>query len=222
MSVELSIVILGPIVHVGWASASCDRHRAQLARAAQSRKGPPDAGEEQPAPRRVVLLHRGQALVHRAVLRVHRHDLGAGRAARLLHDGRAGDERLLVGQGEAPARLERRHRDRQPGEADDGVEDDVGAAGRIDQALLADEHLGAGGDAVADGRVEGGVADDDDGWEELVRLRDEHVGRAVGGERVHPEALRLGANDVERLRADRARGAHQADGAHRLSRGEAP
>ena len=52
--------------------------------------------------------------------------------------------------------------------------------------------------------VQGGIADDDDGGEELGRLCDEHIGGAVRGERVHPESLGLGADDVERLRADRA------------------
>ena len=66
--------------------------------------------------------------MQRAVLRVDGDDLGTGRAAGLLHDGRAGDERFLVGQRQALARLERRHRDREPGEADHGVEHHVRAA----------------------------------------------------------------------------------------------
>ena len=60
-------------------------------------------GEEQPG-HVGRALQRGQALVQRAVLGVDRDDLGPGRAAGLLHDGRAGDQRLLVGQRQPLAR----------------------------------------------------------------------------------------------------------------------
>ena len=46
------------------------------------------------------------------------------------HDRRPGDERLLVGQGQAPAGLEGGQGHRQPGEADHAVDDHVGQAWR--------------------------------------------------------------------------------------------
>ena len=115
MRVDESMVILGPIDQVGWASAS-STVTARSCSAVQPRKGPPEAVSSSRATS-VVGLHRGQALVDGAVLGVDRDDLGPRGAPGLLHDRRAGDERLLVGQGQPLARLERGHGHRQAGEA---------------------------------------------------------------------------------------------------------
>ena len=66
-----------------------------------------------------------EALVDRAVLGVHRHDLCTRRSSRQLHHGRAGDEGLFVGKCQASARTERLDGHRKAGEPDDGVQDDV-------------------------------------------------------------------------------------------------
>ncbi len=71
-----------------------------------------------------------QRLVDGGVLRVDGHDLAAAASPLLGDDGTAGDETLLVGQREALAVRQRRERCRQPGEADDRVEDDVGLGQR--------------------------------------------------------------------------------------------
>ena len=184
-------------------------------------EGPTRGGEEQPGhvgrP-----LHRGEALVQRAVLGVHRDDLRPWGTAGLLHDGRPGDERFLVGEGEALASLERRHRHGQPCEADHRVQHDVGAAGRLDHALLPNRDLGPGRHAVTHLVVEVRVADHDEVGPELGRLGHQRGGGPTRRQGVHPEALGLSTDDVERLGTDRARGAHQADGAHQLTRGASP
>ena len=178
MRVDESMVILGPIDHVGWASASATV-TAPSRSAGQPRNGPPDAVSSSRATS-VVGLHRGQALVQGAVLGVHRDDLGPRRAPGLLHDGRAGDERLLVGQREPLAGLERRHRHRQAGEADHRVEHHVGAAGRRDHALLPHQDLGPGRHAVAHLAVAGRVADHDQLGPELGRLGHELARPSAG------------------------------------------
>ena len=71
--------------------------------------------------------------MHGAVLAVDRHQLGSGSGPQRLHHRRAGDQALFVGQGQALARLQRADRDRQPGEPDDAVDDDVGVVGQIGQ-----------------------------------------------------------------------------------------
>ena len=110
-------------------------------------EGPARCGEEEAATPRPCRRPSMQALVQRAVLRVDGDDLGARSRPRLLHHGCGGDQRLLVGQGQPLARLERGQRHRQPGEPDDPVEHHVRLAGRLHHALGADEHLGAGGHA---------------------------------------------------------------------------
>ena len=64
------------------------------------RNGPPLAVRTMRATRAGVVVGP-QALVDRAVLAVDRHQLGARRAAGPLHHRSGGDQRLLVGQGQA-------------------------------------------------------------------------------------------------------------------------
>jgi len=109
-------------------------------------------------------------LVQGAMLGVDRHDLRAWGPPGLLHDRRARDQRLLVGQREPLARLERGHRHRQAGEAHHGVQDDVGPACRGDQALLSGHDLGAGRHTRADLGGQRGVPDHHEVGRELARL----------------------------------------------------
>ena len=64
------------------------------------------------------------------VLGVDGDDLGPGREPGPLHDRGPGDERFLVGQGQAAARLQGGQGDRKTGKTDDGVHHHVGPAGR--------------------------------------------------------------------------------------------
>jgi len=138
MSVEESTVIFGPICHVGG-----------------RRLGDRDAGE-------LVALAAAERSTDAVITggRVRRHRCGQGTggwrsapsrsdeeralgAARRLDHRRAGDERLLVGQCQAPhSRAAKGHG--QPGETHHGVDHDVGGLGGGHQPLLAGEHLGAG------------------------------------------------------------------------------
>ena len=124
--VDESMVILGPMRQVGWARASATVTAAEL-RGGPAPEGAARRGEEEAGHGRRP-VDGGQALVDGAVLGVHRHDLGPRGAAGLLHHRRAGDERLLVGQGETLARLQRGHGDGEAGEPDDGVQHHVGGA----------------------------------------------------------------------------------------------
>ena len=118
-------MIFGPILHVGWASASCDPDRDELLRAAPPER-PPAGGEDQPR-HLVGAVARTQALVQRAVLGVHGDDLRPRGRLGPGHDGGACDQGLLVGEGQSPTGPERGQGDGQPGEAHHGVEHDVAA-----------------------------------------------------------------------------------------------
>ena len=134
ISVLESIVIFGPIDHVGWASASSTPTSASSAAVRPAER--PAAGREQDAGDLAPGVgRRPQALVHGAVLAVDRHQLGARRRAQRLHHRPGGDQALLVGQGQALAGAQRGHRDREPGEADDGVDDDVGAVDEVGEVV---------------------------------------------------------------------------------------
>ena len=124
ISVLESIVILGPIDHVGCASASSTVTSASSS-ADRPRNGPPLAVSTMRADlagRR----RRSQALVDGAVLAVDGHELGAGRRPQRLHDRAGGDQALLVGEPETLAGAQRLDRDGEPGEPDDAVDHDVG------------------------------------------------------------------------------------------------
>ena len=129
------------------------------------RNGPPlavssDAGDLAPGVDR-----RAQALVHGAVLAVDRDQLGARRRPQRLHDRAGGDQALLVGQGQPLARPQRGDRDRQPGEADDGVDDDVGVLDEVGEVVDDRGERERGGDLGPPRRV----ADGDDRGPELAR-----------------------------------------------------
>ena len=98
----------------------------------------------------------------------------------------AGDEALLVGEREVDPVLERPERGRQPCEADDRVEDDI--------RLRAVEELG---EVAADLRQRGKALD--------------VLGPGRGG---HELELGMGADDLERLRADRPGRSEERDALH--------
>ena len=214
------MVIFGPMDQVGWARAS-----AMVALSSRSVRPAPERparrGQEQSGHRGRVGRGR-QALMHGAVLGVDRHDLGPGRAARLLHDGRPGNERFLVGQRQSPPGLQGGHRHRKPGEADHGIEHHVGTGGGGHQALVPDHDLGPGRDAVTDQRIEGRIPDDHQRRVEQGGLSQQQLGRALGGQGGHPEAPRRTLQDVDGLGPDRAGRSQHADGAHQFIRGAWP
>ena len=119
------MVMTGPMSQVGWAIACSGVTSASSARGAAAER-PAAGGEHQPP-------HLGgppaaQALGQRAVLGVDRHDL-VGRCTAACTQRAAGDERLLVGQGQRAAGLERGQRRRQADRAGHAVEDDVARPG---------------------------------------------------------------------------------------------
>jgi hypothetical protein len=130
------------------------------------------------------------------VLGVDRHDLA--RLGAREDDGAADDQRLLVGQRQGVARVERGERRPQTHGAGDAVEHHVALQrGRGAGRLLAEVGEGGG---------------------ELVALAGEQVGvAATGRQRDHPEPVRVGPDHVERLGADGPRGPeddHVASRAH--------
>ena len=111
--------------------------------------------------------------------------------------GPAGDQALLVREREPLAGFERGERRRQPGEADDRVEHDVGVGERGELG----EHLGRVDAASGRGRR---------GTPNSRGLRGEQLGVAAGGERDDAVVVAVAADDVERLGADRARRSEDA------------
>ena len=128
-----------------------------------------------------------EALEERRVLAVDRQDPAAAPLARGERELSGGDEALLVREREVDAVLERPERRVDSGEADDGVEDDVG--------LRALEQLGQ-------------VAAD------LLQRRVDVVERRRAGRRGAELELRMRLDDLDRLAADRSRGAEQRDALH--------
>ena len=161
-------MIFGPIDHVGWASACSTRDVGELVGGAAperpAARREQQAGDLAPGRRR-----RAQALVEGAVLAVDRHELGARRRPQRLHDRPGGDQALLVGQGQPLARRQRGDRDRQPGEADDGVDDDVGVLDEVGEVVDDGGERQGGGDLGPPRRV----ADGDAARAELLGLRDQ-------------------------------------------------
>ncbi|CVN77104.1 Uncharacterised protein [Streptococcus pneumoniae] len=163
-----------------------------------------------------------QRLRERGVLGVHRHELA--RAGGRLHEGPADDERLLVGQGQAVAGVQRGEGGPQADRARDPVEHGVGAGphGDLLGGARTGEQHGSGGRAPETG---GGVGE---GGPQLLlprrggahRLDLEAHGLLGQQGRVRPARERDGpepggvlGDHVEALGADRARGADQGDGA---------
>ncbi len=118
--------------------------RAQLVGAPAPERSP-RGGQQQAGD--VVGTPGAQALVERAVLRVDRDDLGPGCPAGPRHHRGAGDDRLLVGQGQPPAGLEGGQGDGQAGEPDHAVDRHVGHRRDGGQPVGPGQHLDARGQA---------------------------------------------------------------------------
>ena len=131
------------------------------------------------------------------MLGVDRHDLTAAGPPHGVHHRPAGDEALLVREGEPLALHQRGERRRQPGEPDHRVEHDVDLGERRELA----EHLG-----LSAGRP-GAVGGD----AELGGLGREQLGVAAAGERRDLVLVAVVPHDVERLRPDGARRPEQGD-----------
>ena len=150
-----------------------------------------------------------EALEYGRMLRVDRQDRSPvfGRHA---HDVFAAHhERLLVGQGQFLAGAERRDRGGEARIAHQGIDHDLGAAGRRDlgHGLLAGVDLGVGvGQRVAQRGIAVLVGDDDRVGIEFAGLLCEQLPAAARREDAGFEEFGILAHDVERLHADRARG----------------
>ena len=114
-------VFIGPMFQVGWAPA-CSGVTLSRSAADQPRNGPPEAVSTSLATS--FGLPRAQALRERGVLGVDGHDLA--RLGGLEHQRAAGDQRLLVGQRQPRAAVERGQRRLQPERTDQRIEHDVG------------------------------------------------------------------------------------------------
>ena len=139
-SVAELIVTIGPMSHVGWASACGDGDVGQLG-AAPSAERAAGGGEHQPGD--LVGAAAAQALGQRGVLGVDGHDL-AGRRGR-GHERAAGDQGLLVGERERAPGRERGQRRAEADRAGDAVEHRVDGVVAVSSVAASGpgEHLDA-------------------------------------------------------------------------------
>ena len=129
-----SIVIFGPIFHVGCARASSTVIASNVSRR-RSRNGPPDAVRTSRRASSGPAAAHG--LVDRAVLGIHGDQLGSALPG-FVEDELAGDDqRLLVGEGEPLSRADRGVRRAQAQRADEPSHDGIGlrVAGGLHQAF---------------------------------------------------------------------------------------
>jgi hypothetical protein len=118
-----------------------------------------------------------QALVHRAVLGVDRHDVARTRLVEHGPDhGPARDERLLVGQRQPLAGRQGGQREPQPGEPHDPVHTHVGHRAELGQSLGAGSDLGAGRHPVVHLGRPRRIADDDHLGAQVAGLGHQRVG----------------------------------------------
>jgi len=159
------------------------RHVLELVAGAAA-EGTARAGEDE----RVDLLRRSgfEALEGGGVLAVDRQEQASAPLPRRQGELAGGDQTLLVGERERDAALERPQRRRQPSEADDRVQHDVGL-GALEQLRRVAAHL---------------------------RQRCEAVDRPAAGRRRDELELRVARDDLERLAADGARSSQESDACH--------
>ncbi len=214
----------GPMLHVGWASASAGRHVAEVVSASAAERA---AARGQHEPADLVGPAAPQALRQRGVLGVDRNDLAGLRARH--HQLAAHDQRLLVGERKRRARVQSREGGRQPDAAGDRVEHDVAGHRRyLLSRVAAYEDLGEPEPAVRvtallGCRVQrelevlgrGPPRDRDHVDPELDGLCRQQLRTAAAARQAdHAEAVGVRTDDVERLGADRAGRAEHDDVAY--------
>jgi hypothetical protein len=157
-----------------------------------------------------------QALLQRRVLAVDRQQQTAAAAHGGGHQLAARHQALLVGEGQIAARVERRHRGLEPGGANDRVQHDVGSelAHQLDHAARPAQHPAIEFRARAFG--DGGIGQRDHVGAVLARSRDRLGVRSVRGQAGETQ-VRVVANDLERLTADRAGRAQNGHRPHGVS-----
>ncbi len=159
-----------------------------------------------------------QTLERGTVLAVHRHQLARARAGeRTPHQRAAHDQRLLVGEREPRAALERGERGLEAGGADHAVEHDLGSAfgGEPGGRAGPDPHPRAGGGGFEArarlGRIRGALERERRGLEPR-RLLAQRLETAPGRQGGDAQARGLGGRHLERLNADRAGRAQHREG----------
>ena len=209
-----SMVTFGPMVQVGWRSASSTVMRREGARVALAERAAA-GGEHQPA--HAVRALAAQALPERAVLAVDRQDARPARGRPGLDQLARHHQHLLGGGGDGPAGVERRQGRRQRGGAGDGHAHHVALhGGHLADGVLPGAH--AGGDALARSAAPPRAA-------RSTPKRSTTVGEAgdvAARDRADQlEALGEALDDVAALPADRAGGAEEDDPARGRRRGRA-
>ena len=141
---------------------------------------------------------RTQTLVHRTVLAVDGHQLGARGRAQRLYDRSAGNQTLLVGERQPTTELQRAHRDRQSREADNSVDNHVCGfhkVGEIVDNLCERQRSG-------DLRAPRGVCDRDDLRTKLECLAHQRIDGTPDAKCDNLVAIAFGADNIERLLAN--------------------
>ena len=166
---------------------------------------PAAGGQHQPGHRRP---GPGNALQHRAVLGIHRHQFPTPGPRRLQHQLPAGHQRLLVGQCHALAGSQCGERGVQPRKTHDGVEDNVrvGSGGGFREAFRPTRPLGV---LVAVGKPREGRA-------ELLHLASEQCLVGTAGQGHHREAVGVAAQDIEGADTDGTGGPEHRHTRHQL------
>ena len=216
-SVAELIVTTGPIAQVGWASACSGVTSASSARGPAAERS---AAGRQDQPAHLVRRAAAQALGQRRVLGVDRHDLaGLGGG---LDQRAADDQRLLVGQRERGAGLERRQGGRSPTEpvmplstTSQGVAaSSVAASGPASDrghpvvALGVAAPRGLGVERQQQVLGGAGLGDGDDLGAVAQRLGGQQLDPVpAGGQPDDAEPVGEAVDEVERLGADRPRAA---------------
>ena len=188
-----------------------DRGQARAIPAAERAAG---SGQHDPA--HALGLARTQALEHRAVLAVDRHDLRAGGAGGGDHQFAGQHQRFLVGQQQALAGARGGQGRGQPGGADDRRHHGVAlrAGDQAFQRRVAGVGTGGqpgGGQAIAQCRV--GVRVGDHRMVGAVpRAQGEQgIDLAAGGQHAGPHPPGMARDHIQRRGADRAGGAEHGD-----------
>jgi hypothetical protein len=141
--------------------------------------------------------------VNGAVLGVDGQELSAFDAPEALHDGRPGNERLLVRESQAATFAKGGHGHAEAGKADDGVEHDVAGLDKGRERVGPRSKLDAGGQQLGKSRGESAVSDGHDVGAELLGLSGKQVYRSRRPESTYRKTVPSGSEHFEGLGADR-------------------